>query len=86
MEIAYSNHALKQMRLRNIGMDLVESVLNSPDEIIEFGSLTIYQAITKTGEVKKYLVRVFVNKEKDPVHVVTVYKTSKINKYYEGEI
>jgi hypothetical protein len=86
MKITYSNHAMQQMKLRSISMDLVEKVMDSPDEIIKFGTLTIYQAIIDFGEKKEYLVRVFVNKEKEPALVVTIYKTSKIKKYYEGEI
>ena len=32
---------------------------------------------------KEYLVRVFVDIDRDPAEVVTVYRTSKIDKYWE---
>jgi hypothetical protein len=32
------------------------------------------------------LIRIFVNINKTPALIVTVYRTSKIEKYYEGKI
>jgi hypothetical protein len=86
MNFSYSNHALEQMKLRNLSMVLVEEVLKDPDEVIQYEDLSIYQAIVEAGKSKKYLIRVFVNIKKEPALVVTVYRTSKIDKYYESEI
>ena len=35
---------------------------------------------------KRYLVRVFVDIDRDAAEVVTVYRTSKINKYWSVEL
>ena len=34
---------------------------------------------------REYLVRVFVDLDRDPPEVVTVYRTSKIDKYWRAE-
>ncbi len=60
-------------------------MLNNPKEIIERNEQTIYQSIVNfTKDSKEYLVRMFINKCKSPKVVITVYKTSKIKKYYES--
>ncbi len=84
-EFAYSNHALDQMKLRHISRKIVESVLTKPLDIIKENGDMIYQAIA-TMEKRKYLIRVFVV-NKNNIHLIkTVYRTSKITKYYEGKI
>jgi hypothetical protein len=86
MEYIFSQHALEQMRLRGISKTLVESILKKPDQRKEVDDLTVLQGIRteETGEF--FLVRVFINEKRDPNVIVTVYKTSKIQKYYESEI
>ena len=84
MEYVFSQHALEQMHLRGISKTLVDSVLLKPDQLKEIDDLSAFQSIctNETGEF--FLVRVFVNEHKNPNIIVTVYKTSKIQKYYEG--
>ena len=41
-----------------------------------------YQSITGSETGENYLVRVIVNDTVEPEKVVTVYKTSKIKKYW----
>ena len=80
MNFAFSKHSLEQMALRQISKEEVESILKSSQQIIHETENSIYQSeILKEG--KKYLVRIFVNDKKSPPLVITVYKTSKINKY-----
>ena len=49
------------------------------------GNLTIFHYLYKI-DGKEYFLRIFVNEKADPHKVVTVYSTSKIRKYHEGEI
>ena len=42
----------------------------------------VYQSIVKEGD-KEFLIRVVVGLETDPKTVVTIYKTTKIKKYWE---
>ncbi|GAB3500316.1 hypothetical protein GCM10027341_25380 [Spirosoma knui] len=78
---AFSAHALEQIALRGLAPDMVEAVLKAPDKIIEEGDgQVIYQSLVKRDE-KDCLLRVFVNSNKIPNLVKTVYLTSKISKY-----
>ena len=73
------------MELRQIDLQLVNNILANPDEVLVIGEKTVFQSIV-TEQGKSYLIRIFVNNVKNPNLVITVYKTSKISKYYEGEI
>lgn len=82
----YSKHSIEEMQKRGISMDIVESVLSNPHQIIPQNNNEIYQSIIKFENEGNYLVRIFVNKDVTPNKVITVYRTLKITKYYEGEI
>ena len=84
-EIVISKHALEEMKLRNISEDDVLDVIANPENIIAQDGLKVYQKILEAA-AKSYLFRIFINDLANPNLVVTVYKTSKISKYYEGEI
>ena len=86
MNFIFSQHALEQMKSREFSQEVVEDILNYPDEIKQEEGLSIYQSIVPFLPKGNYLVRVFVNTTKMPNLIVTVYKTSKISKYYEGKI
>lgn len=77
----YSEHFLQQMQLRNITMKDVEDTINNPEQIANEDGLIVYQK-RLTENNKLYLLRIFVNEDKQPALAVTVYKTSKINKYF----
>jgi len=83
MKFAWSKHSLEQLERRGISASLVENVLKDPDQVITEGSQTIYQAVIEEQK-KSYLVRIFVNSDKNPPLIITACKTSKIGKYYEG--
>lgn len=77
MIFEYSNHSLEQLKLRSISKKIVILVLSKPDEIIdEEENQKIYQKV-----IENYLYRVFINSNKNPILVKTVYRTSKILKY-----
>ena len=81
MAFEFSRHAIELMNLRGIPVEVVNTVLENPDKIIFDGiGQIIYQAsVLLSG--KNYLVRIFVNSEKTPNLVKTVYRTSKLSKY-----
>ena len=82
-EFSISNHAREQMELRGISEEVLMKILNVAQQVITEGDKRIYQSIINF-EDGNYLVRIFVNIEKEPFNVITVYRTSKIDKYYEG--
>lgn len=77
-----SFHAREQMLSRGIDEALILQVLANPSQIVEEDGLAVYQSVFKESG-QEYLLRIFVNSEKNPPMVVTVYKTSKIKKYLQ---
>jgi Domain of unknown function (DUF4258) len=83
MNFRLSDHAEKELRNRRIPKDLAESVLNHPEQKVpESIDIMCYQPLVDFAGDKKYLLRVMVNETADPAVVVTVYRTSKIEKYW----
>lgn len=81
MKIDFSLHALERMTARNITKNNVLNVVQYYDFIEEQDEkTTIYSKIIRK-ENKTYLYRVFLNTTSNPVNVITVYRTSKIEKY-----
>ena len=85
MKFTFSNHALEQMKLRHISKAVVEAILENPQQVIKENGHRIYQSVI-TMEKTNYLIRIFVVHKKSTNLIKTVYRTSKINKYYEGKI
>ena len=83
-EIVFSKHSLVQMQQRGIKIELAQSILDTPQQIILEQDKKIYQSIINFEDKGEYLVRIFVNTIKQPNLVITIYKTSKIEKYYES--
>ena len=83
MEFVFSNHALLQMKLRQISKSMVERILENPEQIIKENGHKVYQSVVLINK-KKYLIRIFVSYKKSPNIIITVYRTSKIKKYHES--
>ena len=81
MTAAFSTHALERMTQRGIDRETVQSVLDNPDNLVPENGLNVYQRVLPDAGGKAYLYRVFVNEQKLPPLVVTVYRTSNIRKY-----
>ena len=77
-----SLHVIEQMKIRGVSEEIIFEVLENPDKIdFESEGQLIYQKIVLFDGLKQYLVRVFVNSDKIPNLVKTVYRTSKLSKY-----
>jgi hypothetical protein len=82
-----TDHAQFEMARRQISETEVESVLAAPEqtECVREGR-TVYQSRIALGEpAKTYLLRVVVDIDRQPSEVVTVYRSSKVQKYWRGE-
>jgi hypothetical protein len=77
-----SAHALAELGRRGISLDLLDPVLSAPEQKVpEVSGVVCYQSkVTMDGKV--YLLRAMVNETTNPPVVVTVYRTSKIEKYW----
>lgn len=76
-----SKHAQEELVRRKIPIQVLELILDSPEDIIEEDGLKVYQG-RFTSNDKVYLIRVYVNDSIEPNKIVTLYFTSKLNKYW----
>lgn len=83
-EFVFTDHALNEMARRQITQEDVRTVLAKPEQMeMVRDDRAVYQSRLEMGDPPKtYLVRVFVDIEPVPPFVVTVYRTSKIEKYW----
>lgn len=81
MKVEFSIHALERMNSRGILKEDVTAFLKNYDSLsIQDIETAVYTKLVVENN-KTYLYRIFVNTTKKPVIVITVYKTSKIEKY-----
>lgn len=79
-----TNHAREEAARRSIPLDVLDDVLRAPTQIVVTHSgRKAYQSQVHI-DGKLYLVRAIVE-ETDPLTVITVYRTSKIEKYWSDE-
>jgi hypothetical protein len=84
-DFTLSRHAREEMERRGIDPADVDGVLKQPEQVVPgHGELRVYQARIE-AEGKQYLLRVVINEAVDPAVVVTVYRTSKVSKYWRSE-
>ena len=77
-----TDHADEQMRRRGIDIDVVRSILINPEQVIEVRpGRVVLQSRVNIANLSQ-LVRVFIDVNQSPMRVVTVYRTSKIDKYW----
>lgn len=82
MAFDFSQHALDEMKRRGIPQQTIDDVLNNPDQIVDTpDGKKAYQSKKRFGK-REFLVRAIVAFDVDPPLVVTVYRTTKINKYW----
>jgi len=80
----YTDHAISEMARRGISKDEVAVVLAKPEQLetVRAGR-TVYQSKLNLGDpLKEYVLRVFVDIDRNPPQIVTAYRTSKIEKYW----
>lgn len=86
-EYRLTDHAVLQMTRRQISETDIARVLSAPEqtETVRPGRI-VYQSRLELGDPPKiYLLRVFVDIDRQPPEVVTVYRTSKVEKYWRIE-
>ncbi len=83
MNYELSAHVQREMERRGIPLAVVRAVLAAPNQKIpEHGDVVCFQSKVEINQ-KLYLVRVMVNETVTPAKIVTVYRTSKITKYWK---
>ena len=79
-----TDHARLEMQRRNITEAEIAGVLAAPGQCQEVRpDRCVYQSrVTVEGATRIYLLRVFVDTDREPPQVVTAYRTSKVEKYW----
>lgn len=79
-----TEHARLELQRRNITEFEISKVLSAPEqsEQVRPGRCVYQSRKTASGAIKAYLLRVFVDVDRDPAEVVTAYRTTKIAKYW----
>lgn len=84
MKIKLLKHFITQSNLRGIDINISKKILIKPDQIVDdIDGNKIAQKKYFDKELKKEcMIRIVFRKEQDTLIGITVYKTSKINKYW----
>jgi hypothetical protein len=79
-----TDHAKMEMQRRQIDETDVARALHHPGQVVRVRSgHIIYQSKIRLGNPSKdYLLRVVIAIDQEPPAVVTVYRTSKVDKYW----
>jgi hypothetical protein len=81
-----SRHAQDEMVRRQIPEAWVDSILTQPEQrISEAVGKEVLQSRFTAANGRMYLLRVVVATDREPPLVVTLYRTSKIEKYWRPE-
>ena len=85
MDYKLSAHAEDELIIRDIPRALLDSTLQSPQQIIDQeASVKVYQSKVLIGTTT-FLLRAVVAHDTDPPLVITVYRTTKIDRYWRSE-
>ena len=79
-----SAHAEREIARRGIDKAIVAQVLANPEQRLPVRPAREVLQSRMVRDGKTYLVRVFVDLDRDPPTVVTAYGTSKVGKYWSA--
>ena len=86
MRFKLSNHALEEIKRRGIPREMLERVLDNPQQVVaERDGKKAYQSQIDFGGGRMLLLRAIVNDALDPAVIITVYRTRNIQKYWRHE-
>jgi hypothetical protein len=79
-----TSHAAFEIRRRGIEEGVVRHILAAPEQrhAVRPGRDVLQSRVAFSGKTR--LLRVFVDIDRDPAEVVTVYRTSRIVKYWRA--
>jgi hypothetical protein len=79
-----TDHAQLEIERRRISEAVITQVLCAPEQIemIRPGRVVCQSRVEFGEPPQPYLVRIFVDIDRQPPEVVTAYRTSKVDKYW----
>ncbi|MEW6237320.1 MAG: DUF4258 domain-containing protein [Candidatus Omnitrophota bacterium] len=86
MKYILTEQARINIRKRGVSIQMLEDVLESPQQIVDGdGHLMVFQSKKVWENGKVFLVRLVVDCQKDYLKVVTVYRAEKIDRYWRKD-
>jgi hypothetical protein len=83
VEYTLSEHAHSALSERGISLAALEAVLREPQQRFQGRSeLWVYQSLEDGPDGRTYVLRLLVEERGPSRHVVTVYRSSKVSKYW----
>ncbi|MDP1605086.1 MAG: DUF4258 domain-containing protein [Rhodocyclaceae bacterium] len=82
MDFVLTDHAKKEAQRRQIPLEWIESTFAKPEQVAAGTNRRKVLQSRVVADGKTYLVRLIVEDWHHPPVVVTVYRTSKIEKYW----
>jgi len=87
-KIVFTEHALERLNFRKIDTKLVLGVIEKPEQVLpdeDSNIREIYQSVISNDKNKLKLLRVVIEETNVELLVISVYLTSKINKYWRQD-
>jgi hypothetical protein len=86
-EYVLTSHARRQMARRGLSEESVRFVLTAPEQRMELrpGRVVLQSRIRAGTPERVYLVRVIVDTTIRPPEVITLYRTSRVSKYWRAQ-
>ena len=82
MKFRISDHVEAECERRQIPLNVLQIVLEQPEQVVPVERGRVAYQSRVQFEDKTYLVRAIVDASVAPAAVITVYRTSKIEKYW----
>ena len=88
MKIIFSEHALFEIEFRKIKKEDVERIIKHPLQKIPSRKNRIIMQGRYYDDIenKEMLLRIIGEESENAFHVITIYKTSKIEKYWKEDL
>jgi hypothetical protein len=88
MEPIFTAHAVFEIKRRQLTEEIVRNVIENPEQHWEVrkGRVVFQARVKMLTPEKEYLVRVFVDIDREPAEIVTAYKTGRIEKYWRDAL
>ncbi len=81
-----SKHAQEELARRGIPLAVVAEVIAKPEQIVhERNALRAHQSRIIWHDGRVFLVRILVDDSIDAMVIVTIYRTSKVDKYWSED-
>jgi hypothetical protein len=86
-DFVISAHARYEMERRGVTEEIVRRIVASPEQRLpeRDGRVVLHSRVEIGSPPKAYLVRVIIDIDRQPARVVTVYRTTKVDKYWRNE-